>query len=249
MSCPSGKILPVPPAPSDPAGILGASHLFLNTSASLLEDLRQQARLIECKKGHVLFMQDDIAEWFYVIGSGWIKLFRETLDGTEVIVDVLNHGGMFGETALFNDNLYPFSAEVVETSTLLACPAHLLRDALEEDQALALGMLRHISRTNALREREIEHRTAQNAPQRIGCFFLQLALNKGPGPITLHLPYDKTIIAARLGMQPETFSRALTRLQSDVGVRVRGPVVEIPNLDILTSYTCSACSNVFPCKD
>lgn len=249
MPCPSGKILSVPPAPSDPAGVLEAADLFLNTSASLMQDLRQHSRLIDCKKGHVLFMQDDIAEWFYVIGSGWVKLFRETLDGTEVIVDVLHHGWMFGETALFNDNIYPFSAEVVESATILACPSALLHDALQSDQALALAMLRHISSTNTIREREIEHRTAQNAPQRIGCFFLQLSLNKGAGPITLHLPYDKTIIAARLGMQPETFSRALTRLQSDVGVRVRGPVVEIPDLDILTSYTCSACSNVFPCKE
>jgi CRP-like cAMP-binding protein len=49
--------------------------------------------------------------------------------------------------------------------------------------------------------------------------------SEAEGPVELHLPIDKALIAARLGMQPETFSRALARLRSEgvesVGDRVR----------------------------
>ena len=200
-------------------------------------------------KGHVLFTQDDPAEWFYMIETGWVKLFRETLDGNEVILDVLPQGAVFGETTMFEGGIYPYGAEVVEAATITAYPVALLRDCIHSRPELALALLDHISQKNLLKDRALEHLTVMNAPQRIGCFLLRLCKTPQPGPIILHLPYDKTLVAARLGMQPETFSRALLRLQADTGIKVRGATVEIDNLNALIKYTCTACSNVFPCDD
>jgi CRP-like cAMP-binding protein len=89
----------------------------------------------------------------------------------------------------------------------------------------------------------------QSAPQRIGCFLLRLCKAQEEGEVTLHLPYDKTLIAARLGMKPETFSRALTRLRQESDIEVKGATVSIPDIQRLVGYTCNACSNAYPCKD
>jgi hypothetical protein len=67
--------------------------------------------------------------------------------------------------------------------------------------------------------------------------------------VTLHLPYDKTLIASRLGMKPETFSRALAKLKEQTGIRIVGPTVYIDRLQTLVSYTCNHCSTHFPCDD
>ncbi|HEY9163336.1 MAG TPA: helix-turn-helix domain-containing protein, partial [Magnetovibrio sp.] len=46
------------------------------------------------------------------------------------------------------------------------------------------------------------------------------------------LPMDKSLIAARLGMQPETFSRALAKLKS-AGVENSGSDIVIQDVDQL----------------
>ena len=214
-----------------------------------LKKLHEEGRTTTYTKGQILFTQDDPAEWFFMIESGWVKLFRETLDGNEVILDVMPHGFLFGETTMFEKGAYPYGAEIVEDATLTSYPVALLKRYLDEKPELAMAFLQHISNKNNLKDREIEHRTVMKAPQRIGCFLLRLCKVKQPVPIILHLPYDKTLIASRLGMQPETFSRALSRLQEDTGIKVRGATVEITNLSNLITYTCTACSNVFPCDD
>jgi len=228
---------------------LDTIDFFAAIPAPLLKALQDAGSLTSYTKGQVLFTQDDPAEWFYMIESGWVKLFRETLDGDEVILDVLPEGYVFGETTMFEGGTYPYAAEIVEDARLTAYPVSLLRDYIHSHPVLALAMLQHISDKGTQKDRELEHRTVMNAPQRIGCFLLRLCKVKQPAPIILHLPYDKVLIASRLGMQPETFSRALNRLQEDTGVKVRGATVEINNLGALITYTCTACSNVFPCGD
>jgi hypothetical protein len=46
------------------------------------------------------------------------------------------------------------------------------------------------------------------------------------------LPIEKAVIAATLGMQPETFSRSLSKLRS-FGVRIEGDEVSIPDVTAL----------------
>jgi CRP-like cAMP-binding protein len=90
----------------------------------------------------------------------------------------------------------------------------------------------------------------QNAPQRIGCFLLRLANQTAlDNTITIHLPYDKTLVASRLGMQPETFSRALAKLKEKTGIRIKGATIEMESLNQLSDFSCAACSSSFPCKD
>ena len=201
------------------------------------------------EKGKILFIHGDKAGRFYVIKSGWIKLFRETLDGTQAVVDILPSGHIFGETSIFEDDIYPYSAEVVEPSEIVSFSLSDLKAEIENDKNLAFAMLSSMARYRRQQDKEIEHRSLQNASQRIGCFLLRLANQDETGPVTIHLPYDKTLVASRLGMQPETFSRALAKLRDKTGIRVKGATIELDSLDQLVSYSCSACSSEFPCKD
>jgi CRP-like cAMP-binding protein len=234
---------------SDIAQTLHALPLFSNLSDADAERFADAARPMRVPKGKVLFIQEDVAEKFYLITNGWVKLFRETIDGTEAVVDVLTSGHMFGETAVFEHDTYGFSAQCVEDTHMLMLPTALLKQAIETNNQMALNMLFSMSAHRRQQGREIEHLNIQNAPQRIGCFLLRLCPKDPPSAITLHLPYDKTLIASRLGMKPETFSRALSRLKSETNIQIKGPMVTITNLQTLIRYTCNQCSNSFPCEE
>ena len=223
--------------------------LFKGCEPAFFDALEAHAQQQTHSKGKILFIHGDTAERFYFIKNGWVKLFRETLDGTQAVVDILPAGHIFGETSIFEDDIYPYSAEVAEPAEIISLPIFDLKTEIENNNKLALGMLSSMARYRRQQDKEIEHRSIQNAPQRIGCFLLRLTNQNETGAVTIHLPYDKTLVASRLGMQPETFSRALAKLREQTGIRVNGATIEMDNLEQLTSYSCSACSSEFPCKD
>jgi CRP-like cAMP-binding protein len=222
---------------------------FESCADSFRARLKDQSQQLSLRKGQMLFVGGEKSDRFYLIQSGWIKLFRETLDGAQAVVDILTTGHIFGETSIFQDDIYPYSAEAAEPSEVLSLPLSLLKSEIETNPKLALSMLSSMARYRRQQDQEIEHRTLQNAPQRISCFLLRLASQDAQGPVTLHLPYDKTLIASRLGMQPETFSRALAKLKEATGIKIRGATVELETLNQLVEYSCAACSSEFPCKD
>ncbi len=201
------------------------------------------------RKGEMIFLQEEDAQFFYIIKSGWVKLFRETLDGEEAIVDIITDGHVFGNHALFDESKYSYSAEAVEQTTLFQMPLKTLMDCMNTDQKLAFNLIRLISIRQKKHRREIEHLTIQTAPQRIGCFLLRLCKDRAAKNVTLHLPYDKSLIASRLGMKPETFSRALSKLREEVGMDITGSTIILSSVNALAEYTCSACTESFPCED
>lgn len=228
---------------------LRAVPLFGQLKDSVLAGFAEYARMSLEKKGQVLFAPDSPNDKFYIVLSGWIKLYRETLSGEEAIVDVLTSGHNFGEIALPGTEGMPYGATVVEDAAIITIPRFLLAEEVMRNSLFGLSVLQGITRQKLQRDMEIEHRTVQNAPQRIGCFLLKLCNSVERGAVTLHLPYDKTVLALRLGMQPETFSRALTRLRDEAGIKIKGSSVDISDVQALVKYTCSACSSSFPCED
>lgn len=200
-------------------------------------------------KGYILFSQNDPATTFYVIESGWVKLFTETTEGEEMILDLLTGNDIFGETTYFYEKTYPFSAEIIEDTIYWTLPTSWIEFEIKNHPPFAMAMMQHMARIKMGRDKQLEHHTLQDAPQRVGCFILRLCQKKRSGSIKLTFPVDKHLIANHLGMKPETFSRALSKLSDELGVEVDGMSVKIPHLEKLISFTCRTCSNIFPCGD
>ena len=205
---------------------------------------------ITLKRGATLFLQDDKADFVYIIRSGWVKLFRETMDGQEAIIDILTRGHVFGDTAIFNDKIYQYAVEIVEDAHLLRLPLGIIETLLKSDTQFTFNLMNTMARYRREQDLEVEHRSLQNASQRIGCFLLRLLpSHKHSGAQTIQIPFDKLLLAGRLGMKPETLSRGLARMKDDLGVAIKGGTIHVPSIEQLVDYTCSACTHNFPCED
>ncbi len=62
-------------------------------------------------------------------------------------------------------------------------------------------------------EVESEHKSTMNVAQRVGCFIQRLCVMHDLDPDRFTLPYSKALIASRLGISPETLSRAFVTLR------------------------------------
>lgn len=186
------------------------------------------------EKGTLLFSQGEPATSFYVVFDGWVKLFRTTPDGSEAVVGVFCRGETFAEAAIFMGGHYPVSAEVATTARLLRIDGELLRQRVHEQPDLAFSMLASTSRHLKYLVEQIEQIKILSAPQRIADFLVKLC-TVHEGSCAIELPYEKALIAGRLGMKPESLSRALTKLRP-LGVSVEREHVTIADISALVRF-------------
>lgn len=186
------------------------------------------------EKGVLLFQQGDRAEAFYVILDGWVKVYRITPDGDEAVVGMFSRGESFAEAAMFLGGQYPACAEVVSPSRLVKIDGNLLRKMIHDKPDLALSMLASASYHLKFLVEQIEQIKLLPGPRRLADFLVKLCPRQ-EGMCEIGLPYEKALIAGRLGMKPESFSRALAKLRP-LGVTTDHERVTISDVTTLAAY-------------
>lgn len=178
----------------------------------------------------------DTAHSFFFIVKGWIKLYRISREGEETVINVFAPGETFAEAAVFGPmQRYPVNAQAIEDTTVLEIPRTFFVDKIREDSNFALSILGSISAHQRYLIQQIEQLTVKEAPQRLGAFLLRLCPPEKNTHVQISLPYDKSLIARRLNIQPETFSRALKKLEAQ-GITVKGKDILIQDIEKLAVY-------------
>lgn len=198
--------------------IAGQSRLFSSLPAELSESLLDAAHLQRLRRGQAIFHHGDIARSIHVVTAGWVKLYRIAPNGTEAVVGVMTRGQSFGEPIALRRAAYPVSAEASTECELLAVPAQAFLDLLHSRPETAISVLSATFLHLQGLVEQIEQLKARSGAQRVAEFLLDLCPPEAESA-TVTLPYDKMLIAGRLGMKPESLSRAFARLR-DHGVRV-----------------------------
>ena len=205
--------------------IVKANPLFADIGEGDMRDLIEERSLKRIKRGQWVFEQGDQADAFFLILDGQIKLSRINRDGDEAVVHIYKGGDTFAEAAMFMGGVYPVSAQALTTSRLLMIDAGVLKRKITTAPEVVFLMLASMSRHLKILVNQIENMKLLSGDARVARFLLDLCGARS-GPAVVVLPYEKALIANHLGMQPETFSRALSRLK-DVGVTVSGQSVTI----------------------
>ncbi|MBZ0216325.1 MAG: cyclic nucleotide-binding domain-containing protein, partial [Fimbriimonadaceae bacterium] len=220
--------------------LLRALPLFACLSDDVFDRLLGQAEIRRYEKGRLLVVHGEPASRYYVVLSGWVKLFKGTSSGDEIVLQMLTSGDSVQEAAVFLDAPAPVSAEIAENAVLFSVPAPLIRRAVRENAELAVSMLDSLSQRSENLIKQMEQSRLHSAPERVGWFLLKRQLEDGgPRVGTIVLPYDKALIASYLDMTPETFSRTLKRFR-DSGFEVENNTITLPAPYGLCAYCDSA---------
>jgi CRP/FNR family transcriptional regulator, dissimilatory nitrate respiration regulator len=202
------------------AALVRALPLFAAVDEAQLARLLAGAVVRRYERNAILFLKGEPATRFFVVLEGWIRLFRETPDGQESTIGVFGPGESIAEAAVFDSGDYPVSCNVVSRARLLTVPAGNFLAQIRSSPELALNLLGSMSRHLRRLVRQVEQLTNRSSLERLADFLLRLC-PPGEPRAEIELPLDKLLVAARLGMQPETLSRSLARLR-DAGVETRG---------------------------
>lgn len=222
--------------------------LFADLSDAERAELISASNVKQVKKGELVFHHGDESRSFYIVGSGAIRVHRQTPEGKDITLQIAIVGDTLGDHEMFeNKSSYQASAIAAEDSVLLEYPVAWIKEKIREHSGLALNMLAAISKSGSRIAIDREHMVTLKTPQRLACFMLRLCDLHELNPQRFTLPYSKSTIASKLGMEPESFSRALARLK-EIGLEVSGNEIRIRDITQLNDYACSACSVSEDCE-
>lgn len=213
--------------------LLQKNLLCSRLSETQLTRVGQSAVRVRLAENESLFEQGDEAKRFYVVLTGQIKLYRMSPAGTEKIIEIVTPGHSFAEALMFLDAPnYPVSAAALQAATLISIDAREFKKILRESMDTCFLIMGDMSQRLRGLIQEIDDLTLQSATCRVAGY-LRHSVQANGSRLMLNLP--KQVLASRLSVTPETFSRILRKLSDQGVIQVRRDLVEICDMARLSA--------------
>lgn len=177
------------------------------------------------RRGEAVFHRGEPCNGFHIMVYGQVKLVAVSPAGAEKVVRLLGPGESFGEALMFLDRPYILSAIALADSMLLTVDKSVLMAELESQPMLARKMIAGLSRRLHAFVSDVKSYSLHSGTQRVIGYLLQA--HEAAGGDELRLDVSKNIIASRLNLTPEHFSRILHDLSNKGLIQVKGRVITI----------------------
>jgi CRP-like cAMP-binding protein len=161
-------------------------------------------------------------KYIYIVCSGIVQECRQTSDGRELTVNIYSVGDVFCKTSAFaTDAVHTTNAITVGEADILELPIGLFKESLLKYAALTRQFFADLAQFAHQKQIEVEQQATMTATEIVACFLRKTCSVYGLDPNGFKLPFKKSLIASRLGMELETLSRTLPKLQEH-GIFVKG---------------------------
>jgi CRP/FNR family transcriptional regulator len=197
--------------------------------------IRGRGRERKYAKGESLFQADESARAFFFILTGEIRVFKLDDLGRELEVTRLAGGDFVGEAFALVRARYPFFAQAVRESRVIAFEAAAVERAIAEDPETARFFVRLLARKCVQLSGRVESLGMRTVRQRLAEFLLSRC--GGGGSCKVDLPMKKSELAKTLGTVGETLSRTLHRMTDDGLIAVLGKTIRIVDCPGLRAET------------
>jgi CRP-like cAMP-binding protein len=170
------------------------------------------ARVVEFRKGQVVFHEGAGASHFFLVRAGKVKMVNVSEEGKEFVQGFFTEGQSFGEPPFFSNTPYPASAVAVQASSVWQCPhdgfLRLLRDHsdvhLRLTQVLSGRLLYKSMMLSEIAIKEAEHRLLT---------LIRYMGQASAGQDGAVLPLTRQQLADMTGLRVETVIRSVKALE------------------------------------
>lgn len=199
------------------------------------EEHRQQllrGAFLQRFPAHVeLIREGEPPDFLHIVVEGQVELFSRYRD-RETTVGVLGPGSSFILAAVVLDKPYLKSARVLSSARILMIPSEAVRAIFDIDASFARALTRELAQAYRGVLKELKNQKLRSSLERTAAWLVRYNAETG-GQNQFDLPFDKKVLAGRLGIAPEVLSRTFVTLQS-YHVRVVGRRIHIDDLPSLT---------------
>ena len=149
--------------------------IFRDLEPEAMAAFEQQTEMRTCRKGQILYSQEDRAEVLFLLKRGRVQLYRLTPSGKRLEVAVIQPGTFFGEMPLLGESLRHTFAEAVEDSLICVMSRADIEGLMRKRSEVALRMIEVLGRRLALCEARLEEMAYRSVPARIAAVLVRLS--------------------------------------------------------------------------
>lgn len=211
------------------------SALLANLEPRLQRRVLDTATVVSFRARDVVIAFESEPGHFFTVLSGHVRLYRIDSRGREADIAIYGPGEVFGECAMFLDGCYPFQVQAAEATTVAAFDNQAIAAIFREEPALMMAISRIMAQHSTDARLNVANDRLHTAPQRVARYLLETWRDQGGPGNPFKLPFQKSLLAGKLGLAPEALSRAFAMLKS-TGVSISGRMVHITDAEALEKF-------------
>jgi CRP/FNR family transcriptional regulator, cyclic AMP receptor protein len=196
--------------------LLGRVPVFETLAPRDLERVAQVAVPRRFAAHQVIFREGDASDTCYVVESGHARAVREHGDGRSIALAHFGPGDIFGELAMFDDELRSATIEAIEDVTAIAILGsdmrRLLREHAEISYKLVISLGRRLRETNERLSRQ-SFQTVQSRVAGVLGQLVEQARAEGADDGDVLVVATQVEVAQLAGSSRESASRFLAVLE------------------------------------
>ena len=149
--------------------------IFCDLEPEAMAAFEQQTEIRTCRKGQILYSQEDRAEVLFLLKRGRVQLYRLTPSGKRLELAVIEPGTFFGEMPFLGESLRHTFAEAAEDSLICVMSRSDIEGLMRKRSEVALRMIEVLGRRLALCEARLEEMAYRSVPARIAAVLMRLS--------------------------------------------------------------------------
>jgi CRP-like cAMP-binding protein len=213
---------------------LSVLPLFSDMEPEELDDIARATTELQVARGEIIFHRGDPCVGFHTVVYGQVKLAFTSPQGGEKVIEIIGPGHSFGEALMFMEKPYIVSAQALADSLLLHVAKPAVFAGIERDPHFARKMLAGLSKRIHGLISDVEAYSLSSGTQRVIGYLLKGEDFQDGDQFRLEV--SKTVIASRLNLTPEHFSRILHDLSVHQMIAVNGRDITIQDIQRLRDY-------------
>lgn len=172
-------------------------------------------------KEHI-FSEGDIAQYYFQIIKGVIKLNHYNDNGREFIHNILSDKQSFGDAFVFSEKHYPMNAITLENSEIIRLPKNRFIDLLKENPEISLELNACFSHQIYYKLKMMQNLASQNPTDRlIGLLDYYKSFQEDCNSFSFQVHLTRQQIADLTGLRVETVIRTLKKMEKEESIKIR----------------------------
>jgi CRP-like cAMP-binding protein len=166
--------------------------------------------------GEAVFREGDASNTCYIVREGHARAIREHADGRQITLATFGPGDIFGELAMFDDELRSATVEAIDDLDALAILGHDMRRLMAEHSGIAVKLAVALVRRLRNANERLARQSFQTVQSRVAAVLAQLvdqAVAEGAGPGDVQITATQADLAKLAGSSRESASRFLAVLE------------------------------------
>src|SRR5450432_464695 len=201
---------PMAIAPLNREDILAGHFLLKHLRPDELSRLAASAVLVRHRAHATIFQKGDPGGSMMAVVRGRVKICTYSADGKELVINIIDRGGLFGEIALLDGQPRSADAVAIEDAELLVLDRNRLMPFLTANSDIASRMIGVLCQRLRQTSEALEDALLRDAPSRVARGLLRLAGTFGQpeaGGVRLDIKLSQQQIGNLIGISRESINK------------------------------------------